>query len=77
MCKGTLLGRFIPIHDAFVVDTCHNQDAQTELALSPTVNNIFNVDLSYSNLPTQENVFATTGEPLGHTSVVNHEIKQL
>ena len=87
LCKGTPLGEFIPIHDVFVVDTCHDQDTQAEHIVPPTVDSTVDVDLSSSNLSIQEeqrlynvlrsfrDVFATTGEPLGRTSVVKHEVK--
>ena len=87
LCKGTPLGEFIPIHDVFVVDTCHDQDTQAEHIMPPTVDSTVDVDLSSSNLSIQEeqrlynvlhsfrDVFATTGEPLGRTSVVKHKVK--
>ena len=54
LCKGTPLGEFIPIHDVFVVDTCHDQDTQAEHIVSPTVDSTVDVDLSSSNLSIQE-----------------------
>ena len=81
LCKGAPLSEFIPIHDVFFVDS--NHDTQTEHILSLIVD----VDLSSSNLSIRDkqrlhnvlctfrDVFATTGEALGHTSVIKHAVK--
>ena len=83
LCKGTPLGEFIPMHDVCVVDATTTPDACTHDTALP----LDDIDLSHSNISPQEkqqlldvlktfrDVFAVGGEPLGHTSVVQHDIQ--
>ena len=83
LCKGTPLGEFIPMHDVCVVDATTTPDACTHDTALP----LDDIDLSHSNISPQEkqqlldvlntfrDVFAVGGEPLGRTSVVQHDIQ--
>ena len=83
LCKGTPLGEFIPMHDVCVVDATTTPDACTHDTALP----LDDIDLSHSNISPQEkqqlldvlntfrDVFAVGGEPLGRTSLVQHDIQ--
>ena len=82
LAKGTQLGTFIPLCNVFVVNSSMNGGNPVADPSAP-----LDFDLSSSELSPQEqqqlrsvlhsfhDVFATPDGPLGHTSIVKHEVR--